>query len=274
MTLTSQSRAIDPGAYSEYLRTVPGRLRIDLAWENLRGFLPTLPGTTVLDIGGGTGEMALRLAAFGLQVTVLDSSEAMLGEIERAAAAEASRRRRITLVHGDARHLTQLFTPASFMVIVCHNILEFVDSPTTILQSIASLLTRSETAFASVIVRNRAGEVLSAALKNGDLAAAEKNLTTPKVTAKLADLPVSVFTPQELRAMLSLAGLKTLAEYGIRVCSDYLPQTSVAGDSNYAALLALERKLGAQQDFAAIARYTQVIARRGRADNDEPRPDQ
>lgn len=274
MKSTSQSRAIDPGAYSHYLRTIPGRLRIDLAWENLRGFLPTLPGTTALDIGGGTGEMALRMAAFGLQVTVLDSSEAMLAQVERAAAAEASVGRRITLVHGDAGQLTRLFPPASFTVVVCHNLLEFVDSPTTILQSVASLLTRNESAFASVIVRNRAGEVLSAALKKGDLVAAEKNLTTPKVTAKLADLPVSVFTPQELRAMLSLAGLSALAEYGIRVCSDYLPPTNAAGDSNYAALLGLERKLGAQQDFAAIARYTQVIARRSHADNDEPRPDQ
>ena len=204
--------------------------------------------------------MVVRLAERGFQVTVLDSSEAMLAETERAAA-EANLRRRITLVHGDAGQLQRLFSPASFAVIVCHNVIEFVERPAEVLQAISSLLLRGDQAIASVMVRNRAGEILSAALKNGDLAAAEKNLTTSSVRAKLVDQLVAVFSPPELRDMLASAGLNTGAEFGIRVLSDYLPEQYLHQDSNYSTLLALERKLGAQPDFAAIARYIQMIAR-------------
>jgi S-adenosylmethionine-dependent methyltransferase len=257
---------MDPQAYRDYLRSFHGRLRCDLAWENLRGFLPSEPGAAALDIGGGTGEMAVRLAAGGLAVTVVDASAAMLAEAERAATA-AHVRDRVTLVAGEAGQLTRLFPRATFAVIVCHNVLEFMEYPVEVLRAIPVLLQRRDQVVASVIVRNRAGEVLSAALKNNDLAAAERNLTARKVTAKLIGQPVSVFSPREMRQLVALAGLETLAEYGIRVFSDYLPENSTADDSNYAALLEVERKLGAQPDFAAIARYSQVIVR-PRGDHD------
>jgi 2-polyprenyl-3-methyl-5-hydroxy-6-metoxy-1,4-benzoquinol methylase len=77
---------IDAAAYSDYLRTVGGRLRVDLAWENLREFLPPKPQRRALDVGCGTGEMALRLAGLGFQVTALDASDTMLAETKRTAA--------------------------------------------------------------------------------------------------------------------------------------------------------------------------------------------
>jgi S-adenosylmethionine-dependent methyltransferase len=264
----AQSGSIDAQAYGDYLRTIPGRLRADLAWENLREFLPSQSDAAALDVGGGTGEMAVRLAECGFKVTVLDVSEAMLAVTERASIA-ANLRHRITLIHGDACQLPHLFSTASFMVIVCHNVIEFVERPAEVLQAVGSLLVRGDNAIASVIVRNRAGEVMSAALKNGDLTAAARNLTAPSVRPKLVDQFVAVFTPRELRDMVVSAGLDTLAEFGIKVFSDYLPE-QFENESNYSALLALEGKLGAQPDFAAIARYIQIIARPRRSDNQVP----
>jgi 2-polyprenyl-3-methyl-5-hydroxy-6-metoxy-1,4-benzoquinol methylase len=269
----AQSDSIDAQAYGDYLRTIPGRLRTDLAWENLREFLPSPSRAAALDVGGGTGQMAMRLAAHGFQVTVLDASEAMLDVTEQAAM-EANLRHRITLVHGDAGQLLHFFSPASYTVVVCHNVIEYVECPAEALQAISSLLVRRDNAVASVMVRNRAGEILSAALKNGDLAAAERNLTAPNVRAKLTDQLAAVFTPPELRDMLASAGLNPLAEFGIRVFSDYLPEQYLNESSNYAALLALERKLGAQPDFAAIARYIQITARPRSSDNLMPRQTQ
>lgn len=77
---------VDAAAYSDYLRTVGGRLRADLAWENLREFLPPKPQRRALDVGCGTGEMALRLAGLGFQGTALDASDTMLAETKRTAA--------------------------------------------------------------------------------------------------------------------------------------------------------------------------------------------
>ena len=273
MNSSAQSGSIDPQAYGDYLRTIPGRLRANLAWENLREFLPSRSDAAALDVGGGTGDMAVRLAECGFKVTVLDVSEAMLAETERASM-EANLRHRITLIHGDAGRLPHLFSPASFTVIVCHNVIEFVERPVEVLQAVSSLLVRGDNAVASLIVRNRAGEVLSAAIKNGDLVAAERNLTAPSVRPKLVDQLATLFTPRELREMVVSAGMNTLAEFGIGVFSDYLPEQSGNEASDYSALLALERKLGAQPDFAAIARYIQITARPRLSDNQVPRQTQ
>lgn len=251
---------IDAASYADYLRTVEGRLRLDLAWEHLQSYLPPKAKGSALDVGCGTGEMAVRLAGAGLRVTALDSSDTMLAETQRSAA-EAGLQRGITLVCASATQLRNLFSPGSFDVIVCHNLLEFVDCPSGILQAVEALLSRSNRAIASIIVRNRAGEVLSAALKAGDLALAVANLTAPRVRAKLTELLVALFTPAELRNMMSDARLEVIAEYGVRVFSDYLSQDLLNDPDNYRLLLSLEEKLGKQPDFGAIARYLQMIVR-------------
>src|SRR5207253_5107896 len=75
--------------YAAYLDTPEGRLRLDLAFANVKEFLPhSARPLAALDIGGGTGAMTLRLARLGLHVTLLDSSLPML-ELAKRAAEEA-----------------------------------------------------------------------------------------------------------------------------------------------------------------------------------------
>jgi hypothetical protein len=54
--------------------------------------------------------------------------------------------------------------------------------------------------------------------------------------------------------------LKLLAERGVRVLADYLACEALSED-DYTRLLNFELLLGTQPQFAAVARYTQVIAR-------------
>src|SRR5947209_1826946 len=49
-----------------------------------RLFGEVTPEMTVLDVGGGAGRLALALARRCRQVTVVDSSESMLGRLEAA----------------------------------------------------------------------------------------------------------------------------------------------------------------------------------------------
>jgi 2-polyprenyl-3-methyl-5-hydroxy-6-metoxy-1,4-benzoquinol methylase len=103
----SQSRA---DTYAAYLETPEGRLRLDLALANLQDFLPQCtPPLCALDIGGGTGAIAVRLARLGLHVTLLDESMAML-DLAKCAAQEAGVAERVALINGDA---AQLHTPSA-----------------------------------------------------------------------------------------------------------------------------------------------------------------
>ena len=246
--------------YAAYLETPEGRLRLDLAFANLQEFLPqTTKVLRALDIGCGTGAIAVRLARLGLHVTLLDSSLPMLDFAKRAAR-EAEVSGRIALKHGDAAQLADLFHAGVFDVIVCHNILEYVDDPCAVLRGAARAL-RDSSAILSVLVRNQPGEVLKAAIQAGDLATAEHNLTAEWGQESLYGGRVRLFTSDGLQAMLKEASLALSAERGVRIIADYLP-SRVSRDADYERIFELERKLGRRPEFAATARYTHCLAHR------------
>ena len=247
--------------YAAYLETPEGRLRSDLAFANLQDFLPlqAKPSLCALDLGCGTGATAVRLARFGIHVTLLDSSPAML-DIAEHAAREAGVTDKVVLQHGDATQLANLFHAESFDVILCHNILEYVDDPCAVLRSAARAL-RDPSSIISILVRNQAGEVLKAAIQDGDLAATEHNLTAEWGHESLYGGRVRLFTAESLHAMLLESSLAVTAERGVRVISDYLPPR-VPRNHEYERIFELERKLGRRAEFVSVARYTHCLAHR------------
>ena len=246
--------------YAAYLETPEGQLRLDLAFANLKDFLPQATRSLLaLDLGCGTGAIAVRLARLGLHVTLLDTSLPMLDFAKRAAR-EAGVTERIGLKHADAAELANLFHGESFDVILCDNILEYVDDPRAVLR-IAARALRGPSSIISVLVRNQAGEVLKAAIKDGDLAAAENNLTAEWGHESLYGGRVRLFTAESLRAMLLESSLAATAERGVRIISDYLPPRVFRNDE-YERIFELERNLGKRPEFGAVARYTHFLAHR------------
>src|SRR5438105_14986598 len=246
--------------YAAYLETPEGQLRLDLAFANLKDFLPQATRSLLaLDLGGGTGAIAVRLARLGLHVTLLDASEPMLNFAKRAAR-EAGVTERIALKHGDAAQLANLFPSEWFDVILCHNILEYLDDPCDVLRSAARAL-RDPSSIISVLVRNQAGEVLKAAIKDGDLAASEHNLTAVWGCESLYGGRVRLFTAESLQAMLLESSLAVTVERGVRVISDYLPP-QLSGNEQYERIFDLACKLAWRPGFVAVARYTHCLAHR------------
>ena len=263
MTAEADSERFQSGAnkYAVYLETPEGRLRTDLAFANLQDFLPAQakPSLCALDLGGGTGATAIRLAQLGIHVTLLDSSPAML-DIAKRAAREAGVTDKVLLQHGDATQLANLFRTRSFDLILCHNFLEYCNDPGAVLCAAARAL-RDSSAILSVLVRNQAGEVFKAAIQAGDLAAAQNGLTAEWGQEALYGGRVRLFTPDSLRSMLTEASLATIAVRGVRVLADYLPPR-VSRTADYQRIFELERKLACRPEYAAVARYTHCLARR------------
>jgi S-adenosylmethionine-dependent methyltransferase len=248
----------DASRYAAYLQTPEGRLRTELTLANLVGALPHQNEPLhALDVGGGTGAAAVRLARLGMHVTVLDSSASMLKLAEQTAVASGITDW-IRFVQGDAATLDEVFQPRSFDVIVCHNVLEYVDDPQAVLRAAAHVM-RNSSSILSVLVRNQAGEVLKAALLANDLAAAENNLSAQWGQESLYGGKVRFFTPGTLDTMLNNASLGTKARQGVRIISDYLPAT-ISRSAEYDAIFALECKLSHRPEFYAIARYLHYLA--------------
>ncbi len=248
--------------YAAYLETAEGRLRLDLTIAAVEEFLPSLPSTRplrALDLGGGTGTAAVNLARRGVEVTLLDSSLAMLSIAEQTAL-KADLGDKVVLQHGDVAQAGKLFAEDSFDIVLCHNVLEYVECPGAVISDSARLMRHDPPGLLSILVRNRAGEVLKAAIRAGDLEAAERGLTSNWAYESLYGGRVRLFTPDELLAMSKEAGLELIAERGVRVVADYLPP-QIDRQAEYERIFELERKLGCRPEFAAVARYTHHILR-------------
>lgn len=257
--ILATSRFQDADKYAAYLKTPAGRLRSELAWENMRRFLPAgVSQRRALDVGGGTGFASVQLARNGFEVVLLDGSEEML-RIARERAEAGGERQRISFCGADAGQLPELFDTESFDCVVCHNLLEYVENPAATVRDIAHVLCKD--AIFSVLVRNRAGEVLRAAIKSGDWELAAANLNAETVVENLYGKPIRIFSLAEVRELLVQAGMVVVAELGVRVFFDYTDMEDLA-DASYSQVFELESALGARKEFAAIARYIQIIARR------------
>ena len=166
----------------------------------------------------------------------------------------------ITLKQGDAAQAAELLRGNAFDVIVCHNLLEYVDDPVAVMRGVAGLM-RDSSAILSVLVRNRAGEVLKTAIQFGDLEAAGQQVSAQWGCESLYGGRVRLFTPDELLAISKEAKLEMIAQRGVRVISDYLsPQ--IWRQTGYERIFELERKLGSLPVFAGVARYWQCLFRR------------
>ncbi len=263
MSAGAGSERFQSGAnkYAAYLETPGGRLRSDLAFANLHDFLPQQAEQPLraLDLGCGTGATAVRLARLGIHVAAVDCSAAML-DITQRAAHEGGVAEKIVVKHGEATQLASLFPARSFDVILCHNILEYVDDPGAVLRDAARAL-RGSSAIVSVLVRTQAGEILKAAIGAGDLDEAENGLMAEWGEESLYGGRVRLFSNDYMQGMLKAASLTLIVERGVRVVADYLPP-AVSRAAEYQRILELERKLGMRPEFAAVARYRQCLARR------------
>jgi S-adenosylmethionine-dependent methyltransferase len=229
-----------------------GRLRFDLLLGQVLAALPG-PPARVVDAGGGTGQLAVALARRGYQVTVVDTSAAMLATCAQRAAGEGAEvAARLATVQGDAADLPALLGPASRDAAVCHDLITQVDEPAAVLAALAGVL--GDGGVLSLSFANRDWLVLRAG-RRGEHAAALRLLH-----GRDADAAASAMTLEEVKAELERAGFEPVAACGVGVFVD-------SGDDDpdpagMAALVELERLVAAREPYRSSARTVHVVGRR------------
>lgn len=129
----------------------------------------------VLDLGGGTGGVAVPLAEAGHRVTVVDPSPDALASLARRAR-EAGIVDRITAVQGDGDSLGSVLAGRHVDLACCHGTLEFVDDPAATLHAIAQAL--GEGGVLSLLVSGRLSVVFAKAIA-GEFGQARAALVDP-----------------------------------------------------------------------------------------------
>jgi SAM-dependent methyltransferase len=218
----------------------------------------------VLDIGGGTGGFAVRVAELGHQVVVVDPSPDALAALGRRAQ-ERGVADRVTGHQGDASSLLEVVAAGSVDVVLCHGVLEYVDDTAAALASIAEVLRPGGTLsllvsqrHAAVIARAMAGHFQQArALLDGDTTTGPTGGPTGgRGTGRR-------FTHGELTALLPAAGFSVTAIHGIRVFADLVPGSLLDLEPGAtAALVELEQAVAERSEYLPLATQLHVIAKR------------
>lgn len=211
---------------------------------------------TVVDVGGGTGGFAVPLAEAGHQVTVVDASPDALAALTRRAA-EAGVAERISAVQGDGDALGELIAPASVDLVLCHAVLEVVDDPAQVVQSLAAALRPGGAA--SILVAGRAAAVLARAV-NGHLDVAAALLADPHGAAGARDTLRRRYDVDSAADLVAAAGLRVEQTHGVRVLADLLP--AAVAESDPQALLDLELAVAARSPYRDLATQLHLFARR------------
>jgi len=238
-------------------------IRTAVVWDALEPMLGDASSALqVVDLGGGTGGFAVRIAGLGHDVLVVDPSPDALASLERRAA-EAAVSGSAGSVHGvlgDAESLLDLVEPGSVDVVLCHGLLEVVEQPARALEAAAGALVAG--GVLSVVAAQRSGGVFGRVLA-GHLAEAQRMYADPDGRGGPTDALLRRFSERELRALLAGAGLEVTGVRGVRVFADHLTSTLVDSDPDAADLLqALESAAADQADYRAIATQLHLLADR------------
>ena len=227
----------------------------------------------IVDVGAGTGGFAVSIASRGHRVTVVDPSpDALAAARWRAAESGVT----LTEVQGEASDLPALVGEPGAVgggadLVICHNVLEYVDSPSAALAAIARVLRPGGTV--SVLAANTVAAVLQRALA-GKYAEARAMLPGPvspdtgssgtgPVPSAGAAPAVRRFTLPELTALIEGAGLRAGDAHGIRIFSSLLPGAG-ADLATAEALRELEEAAATCPPLRDIATRLHVLAYRAR----------
>jgi S-adenosylmethionine-dependent methyltransferase len=232
-----------------------GSTRSAVVWAGLE---PVLHGSPrdVLDIGGGTGGLAVRVGGLGHRVTVVDPSPDALAALDRRAREHDVA---VTGRQGDMSTLLDVVGPDSADVVLCHGVLEVVDDPAAALAALAravrpggvlSLLVAQR--HAAVVARAMAGHFQQALAMLDPSSAAPPGRTGRR------------FTHDELTALVVDAGFVVDEVHAIRVFTDLVPGSLLdleAGSST--ALVELEQAVATRPEYLPLATQVHLFAHRG-----------
>jgi S-adenosylmethionine-dependent methyltransferase len=212
----------------------------------------------IVDVGGGTGGFAVRLAELGHRVTVVDPSPDALAALDRRAREVGVD---VTGLQGDLSDLADLVDDADGAdrvdVVLCHGVLEVVDDPAAALATIRTVLRPG--GILSLLVAQRHAAVIARAMAGH----------FPQALALLADTPDTPassraghrFTADEAAALLLGAGFELASIHGVRVFADLVPGSLLDLEPGAAAaLVELERIVAERAEYFPLATQLHLLA--------------
>ena len=235
-------------------------VRQELVARQVSEQVPDQPPRRILDVGCGQGTQLLRLARRGHDLTGVDSSAELLGDLDQALSAEPPAvRARVRTVRGDAVAVTRQFEPGTFDVVLCHGVLMYFDDPDPLLAALSSATTAG--GLISLLVRNGDALAMRPGLM-GDWPAAARAFDGVTYRNRLG-LQARADRRADLTSRLRAVDLVVRRWYGVRVFTDPgADEEAAPAAATMEQLLACEERAGRTDPYRSVAALLHVIAQR------------
>jgi 2-polyprenyl-3-methyl-5-hydroxy-6-metoxy-1,4-benzoquinol methylase len=233
----------------------PSAARTAVVWDALAGVLAGAD-LSVVDVGGGTGGLAVRAAELGHRVTVVDPSPDALAILSRRAE-ESGVADRVTGRQGDMASVAELLPGGDADVVLCHGVLEIVEDPAASLRTLAGVLRPGGTL--SLLVAQRHAAVLARAMA-GHFAQARTLLDSTEPGPG----GLRRFVAEEIHDLLERCGFRVVSMHAVRVFADLVPGSLLDLEPGAAqALVELEQAVAARPEYLPLATQLHALATHG-----------
>ena len=220
------------------------RLFKKIVWEQLGN----PEGKKILDFGSGEGITANHFAEKN-DVTAIEPSEEMLSN--------SWKDYEYIQIIGDVNALSS-FEDETFDIIVCHNVLEYVDDKAAVVKALSRVLKKD--GVMSIAKHNRAGRVMQMAVLLDDFEKANALLDGENSTAS----KFGAIRYYEDEDIIKWAPELTVSEvFGIRTFWDLQQNQEKHGDEKWQnGMIQLEMKVSQIPEYRAIAFFHHVLLKK------------
>jgi S-adenosylmethionine-dependent methyltransferase len=235
-----------------------GEIRQVIVWEDLQVILSQLNidnrPLSVLDAGGGLGQMSQKLADIGHEITLCDLSAEMLKlakqDIEKNGLLD-----RYQFVHSPVQEIEEHLA-TSVDLVLFHAVMEWLAEPKSALEKVLQQVKPG--GMASVMFYNHHGLVYKNVIC-GNIPHVLEGLPHRK---RFKLQPQKGLKPEDVYQWIEDAGFEICGKSGIRSFSDYIGNMEYMGDYQYDDVLALEQQLCRQEPYLSLGRYIHVSAKK------------
>jgi S-adenosylmethionine-dependent methyltransferase len=245
----------------EAYASVKGLVRTYVLHHQLLEHLPD-PPASVLDVGGGAGHQSFPLAQAGYEVTVLDSSPAMLDRArQRLERLPTEVQQRVTLLQGDGERASEAVDGRRFAAVLCHGVLGYLERPEPMVNELCRCAAPG--GLVSIMTANAKTMAVRPAMERRW----EDALASFDVRTEIGVLgvPGRADTVEELSDLMRSLGAAPLGWYGVWLFVDWLEFSGAELDASdtrqVAATAAVELEASRRDPYRQLSRVFHLVAR-------------